>query len=372
MELKAFYERFSSDCTAGSAAQVLTRFDEPVHRTGRVWYRLSHGGENYALLFTNRTDSTFSDSSISAANDPGGEWKILSMRVGLCSAWGMEPENWIGVTFDGLTEKTVSTPEPFTTDPIPLSAKGGEYLCYEIELKGCQFPYHQEITLTTRMTENGVTTDERQFPVPVMIGSDRKVVRRIGFIGDSITQGCGTEYDSYTHWVAKIAEGLPENASVWDLGIGFARGYDAATGGGWLRRAMTCDEVNVCFGVNDLLRGRTADQLIADLRTIMRSLQSAGCRVILFTVPPFDMVDEKREYWYQVNDIIRTELCHEADGWFDLAAELGQPAPNAHMAAYGGHPNAEGCLKAAKAYLAGKVYLTGRNCTADDIARIGR
>ncbi|MBQ4050592.1 MAG: SGNH/GDSL hydrolase family protein [Oscillospiraceae bacterium] len=352
MELKEFYERFSSDCTAGSAAQVLTRFEKPVERTGRVWYRLSHGGENYALLFTNTVDSTFSDGSVSKANDPGGEWEILSMRVGLCPAWGEEPENWVKVTFDGKGEKTVSSPGPFTTDPIALSAKGGEYLCYEITLRGCVFPYHEEITLSTRMTQDGVTTESRQFPVPVMIGSDRKITKRVGIIGDSITQGCGTEYDSYTHWAAKIAEELPSDVSVWDLGIGYARGYDAATDKGWLARAKTCDEVNVCFGVNDLNRGRTAEELICDLRTIIRSLQAAGCRVTLFTVPPFDQQGSAKENWYAANKVIREELSREADDFFDFAAVLGLPAPDEHRAPFGGHPNAEGCLKAAKAYLA--------------------
>ncbi|MBQ7301635.1 MAG: hypothetical protein IJW77_17550, partial [Clostridia bacterium] len=78
MTLTDFYKTYSSDCTAGSANQVLTRDNEPVIRCGRIYYRLSHGGEHYALLFSNQIDSTFSDGSISAANDTGGDWDILS------------------------------------------------------------------------------------------------------------------------------------------------------------------------------------------------------------------------------------------------------------------------------------------------------
>ena len=359
MNVEKFYQTYSSDCWASSASQVLTRHEKPVTVTGRCWYRIAHGGENYALLFTNKIDSTFEDGSTSVANDIGGEWTINSMRVGLChkneDGSYTEPEKFHTVTFEGKETYTVSSPDPFHTDPIPLHAKAGDSVCYEITLTGACYPYHMEIILPVKWLENGEWVDARQVPVPLMIGCDRKVNRRIAFIGDSITQGCGTPYDSYTHWVAKIAEGLDPSDSVWDLGIGYARGYDAATDQGWLARAKTCDIVNVCFGVNDILRGRTADQVVADLETIINALHKAGCKVVLFTVPPFDMEGEAQKHWYAVNAAIRTELVKKADRIFDFAKALGQPAPNEYRSIYCGHPNVEGCAVAAKAYLAEKI-----------------
>jgi len=351
MDINAFYEKYSSDCTAGSANQVLARYSEPAEFTGRCYYRLSHGGESYSLLFSNRIDSTYSDGSISRANDAGGEWEIREMRVGLCGKSWDEPERWHIVTFDGRPMKKVTDAEPFFTDPIPLNAKGGQSLCYEITLYGACFPYHEEIVLPVKIKKNGEFQPDKRIPVPLMIGSDRAVERRIGFIGDSITQGCGTAVDSYTHWAAKIAERLPESYSVWDLGIGYARGYDAATDCGWLARAKKCDTVNVCFGVNDLLRGRTADEVLGDLETIIHSLKKAGCVTVIFTVPPFDMTGQAKEYWYEVNKYIREKLTKTADKFFDFAAVLGKSAPEEHISVYGGHPNAEGCLVAAKAYI---------------------
>ena len=94
MNLKEFYQTYSSDCTAGSANQLLAKLEHPVLRTGRNYYRLSHGGKNYALLFSNTIDSTFADGSISQANDVGGRWIIRQMRVGLCAASGEEPKVW--------------------------------------------------------------------------------------------------------------------------------------------------------------------------------------------------------------------------------------------------------------------------------------
>ena len=343
MTIQEFYRSFASDCTAGCGNQLLTRLEAPVTKTGRCWFRLSHGGENYALLFSNQIDSTYDDGSISKANDVGGEWQIESMRLGLCKSVGEAPLTWQQVTFEGEKRRVVSDPDAFATDPIPLHAKARDYLCYEITLTGSCYPYHEEAVLTM--------VPDKQMPLPLMIGCDRPVSQKIGFLGDSITQGCGTEDDSYTHWVAKIAENLPADISVWDLGIGYARAKDAATDGGWLARAKQCDTVHVCFGVNDVLRGRKAESILQDLKTILTKLKAANSRVILLTLPPFDLEGDQRIQWEKTNAAIRSSLCKEADGLFDIAAVLGQPAPNENLCIYGGHPNAEGCRLVAEAYL---------------------
>lgn len=343
MTVEKFFEIVTSDCSAGCGNQLLARLEYPVTKTGRCWFRLSRGGENYALLFSNQIDSTYDDGAISRANDTGGDWTIDNMRVGLCSAQGEVPACWHTVAFDGTESRKISGKASFATDLIPLRAKAGAWLCYEITLTGSCYPYHEEAVLTM--------VPDKQMPLPLMIGCDRNVTERIGFLGDSITQGCGTEDDSYTHWAAKIGEALPESCSVWDLGIGYARASDAASDGGWLARAKQCNTVHVCFGVNDILRGRCADEIIKDLRTIMQKLKTAGCRVILLTVPPFDLEGEEKRQWQTVNGIIRETLRKEADGLFDIAAVLGLPAPNENRCIYGGHPNAEGCKAVADAYL---------------------
>lgn len=351
MTVADFYKTFSSDCTAGSANQIIRWDTAPVTKTGRCYYKLSHGGTKYSLLFSNTADSTYGDGSLCTANKIGGTWEIKQLRVGICSASLEEPKEWHECTFDGLPEKIVSGDTVFYCDPIDLNAKAKDVLCYEITLSGACFPYHEEINIPVVSLQNGAWVQDKQVPVPVMIGSNRSIQKRIAFIGDSITQGCGTVMDSYTHWVAVIAEHLPESYSVWDLGIGYARAYDAATDKGWLARAKTCDIVNVCLGANDLLRGRTADEVIADLQTIVSALSNAGCRVVLFTVPPFDMTGQAMENWYAVNAAIRAGRITGTDQLFDFARTLGQKAPMEHCSVYGGHPNAAGCSVAANAYL---------------------
>ncbi len=354
MTVRDFFSRYASDTTAGSSNQLLARFPDSVLRSGRIRYRLFRGGREYALLFSNRVDSTYSDGSVSRAGDCGGAWEILSLRVGTAGAGRGEPSCWHTVTFSGEPRRAVEPGEGFfASDPIRLDAKGGDDLLYEITVRGSCFPYHEEIVLNVcSRTEGEAFAADKRIPVPLMIGSDRPVSLRAGFLGDSITQGCGTEYDSYTHWVARVGEGLPEDVSVWDLGIGFARAYDAARDDLWLERAKTCGIVTVCFGVNDLHHARTPRELTGDLRTIVRGLKGAGCRVILFTVPPFESFEGAlRTDWYESNRIIHEELAAEADGIFDFSRAVGRPEPLRHLPLYGGHPDAHGCEILAKAFL---------------------
>lgn len=356
MEIRDYFDTYVSDTTVGAASQVLSGLDEIEERTGRMYFKLSRGGGEYSLLFTNEIDATFGEGEYNHPGDIGEDWDIISLRIGLTQNEGDEPTEWKNVTFCGNPAKHVTGKTTFCTDAVYLGAERGDYLCYEITVRGKNFPYHEELVLKVDITKNSLPANDKKIPVPVMIGSDRKVTERIGFLGDSITQGCGTEPGSYTHWVAKIEEGLPDEYSVWNLGIGYARTYDAAENKGWLERAKMCDTVNICLGTNDLLRVSTYDEVERDLETVIRLLREAGCRLILFTVPPFDIREGREEHWYKTNDYIRNVLSSKVDKVFDFAEILGQPAPNKHKAVYETHPNAVGCALVAEKYLADKVF----------------
>ena len=97
-----------------------------------------------------------------------------------------------------------------------------------------------------------------------------------------------TRPDTYEYWVARIAEGLAPAHSVWNIGSGWARAYDAASDGAWLHKAKHNDEVVVALGVNDIgTAGRSASQVLEDLQTIVAKLKGSrsGMTVILCTVP---------------------------------------------------------------------------------------
>lgn len=100
--------------------------------------------------------------------------------------------------------------------------------------------------------------------------------------------------------------------------------------------------VFVCFGVNDINIHRSVTGICNDTERIVYLLKSAGCKVILLSVPPFDMVGEDKEKWYAVNDFLRNTVSKNADGFFDVSDIIGKPSPRRHMSLYGPHPDGNG------------------------------
>ena len=346
------FKAFWSDTLAASGNQSWFAPDDPeTPITGRVYYTLFAGGEhNYRLLFSNIIDSTYSDGSHSRANTVCGTWELLEAKCGLCGSVEEEP-SFIPLTFGGKPELTVLPGMFFAADPVALRAKAGEYLCLEVTFKGRQIPYLEEAIIPIYRRENGEWVKDKRVPLACMVGSDRPCEKRIAFWGDSITEGIGVPEDSYLHWNARIAEKLGTKYACWNLGIGFGRADDAASCGSWFYKAKQADLVNVCFGVNDILQGYTAYEIKKNLRIIVTELKKAGCRVGLFTVPPFDYSGDKLEIWREVNGFVEAELAPLADYLFDVRPDWGQDAPNEHMARYGGHPDAAGCEALAERFV---------------------
>lgn len=347
-----YFDQFVSNTSAACGNQSYFSLAEGEIHTGRVFLRLNAGGcYDYSLLFSNIIDSTYANGAHSHKNLICDSWEILSARAGICR--DVQPDLPLSETlrFNGMTTKTVSPGEFFTSDPLPLSASRGDYLCLELTVRGRMIPYHEESVLPIFLAQEDGWKPGKTLPIPGMTGCRRSVTRRIGFIGDSITQGCGTPINSYAHYAARLAESLSDTYAIWDLGLGFGRAEDAASDSAWLFKAKQNDLVAVCFGVNDLLHGFSAQQLIQNLRTIVHKLRDAGVEVLLQTIPPFDYAPREAAVWREVNDAIRTGQVDEACETFDVVPILGQEAPLDHMARYGGHPNEEGHARWAEALL---------------------
>lgn len=343
------FDNFVSNTLAGSSNQHFFISDGKTHK-GRIFYKITEKGEyEYSFLFTNIIDSTYGDGSVSHKNKLCKEWEIEEIQVACTEEIdnNIPPENFKTVTFNGKRNKKVGEKEIFVSDPVTLSVS--EYLCYEITFKGEMLPYHEELIISAFTEEGGEWKYDRRVPLPSRVGCSRKVKKRIAFLGDSITQGCGTPNDSYAHWGSVLAQKLGNEYGYWNLGIGYGRASDAATDGIWLQKAKNNDVVFVCFGVNDILFGAEEKQICADLKTITEKLKEAGAFVILQTVPPFDYKNGDIEKWKRINNYIKTELENTADFVFDNNEVLRKSEEESHMARYGGHPNAEGCRKWAKA-----------------------
>ena len=341
---------FVSNTLAGSSNQYFFISDGKTHK-GRIFYKITQKGEyDYSFLFTNIIDSTYGDGSVSHKNLLCPSWEIVKCRVATCNAIdnSILNEEFKTVTFNGNETKNVEENEVFVSDPVTLSPS--EYLCYEITFKGEKIPYHEELIISAFTEENGQWKIDRRVPLPSMIGCSRKVKKRIAFLGDSITQGCGTPNDSYAHWNSVLAEKLGNEYAYWNLGIGYGRASDASTDGIWLLKVKKNDIVFVCFGVNDILHGDSgAEQICSDINTIISKLKEAGLKVVLQTVPPFDYTGENIDKWKNVNKYIKNELVQKVDFVFDNVPVLRKNAEEEHIALYGGHPNIEGCRKWAEA-----------------------
>ena len=330
-----YFDELSSATLAAGGNQAVC-FPEG-EQVGRVYYRVFAGGTyRYSLLFADTIDSTFADGSLSRAGDVCGDWEVTHLALGVCREVGGEPT--VALTIGGAPSHTVSAGEVFATDPVELSAEAGDYLCVEIGFRGEKVPCHLETQIPVFRREEDAFVPCPEVPLPSMVGCDRPVARRVGYLGDSITQGIGVAPNSYEHWNALLSEALGRQYAYHNLGLGFGRAADAAKDGAWLAKAKQNDVVTVCFGVNDLGRGRTVDEIVHDLAFIVERLKDAGCRVLLQSVPPFTYTPEKHAMWETVNRRLAAEVAPMADAFFDVVPILGEDASR-----YGGHPNEAGC-----------------------------
>ncbi|MBQ8605882.1 MAG: SGNH/GDSL hydrolase family protein [Clostridia bacterium] len=340
--------KYSSNTLASGANQDWFVPEGKV--TSRVFYKITTGGEyNYKLFYSNITDSTFADGSHSRKNNVCDPWTIHSLSVASCSDIDTSELEMKQLTFSGNTQKYVAPGEFFETDPILLRFEKDEYICIEMTFSGTKVPYFYELLVPGFVKNENGFEPAKLFPVPYLIGCDRPVKTKIAFVGDSITEGIGTKSNSYDHWVAKIGNSLGNDYSVWDLGIGYGRGDDFATNSAWMFKAKQADFVSICFGVNDINRGK-GPVLIENLNYIIDTLKASGVRVGLFTVPPFDYNDAREPLRLELNERIKTELSQKVEYVFDFSKYLGkEEAPN--LSKYGGHPNAQGCALVADKFM---------------------
>lgn len=370
MTIKDFLHIYSSNTLAASGNQTLFYSDQRQY-TGRIFYKIRTGGRyNYAFLYSDIIDSTFNDGTVSRAGTVCGGYTIHSLRAGICRcadfesfnrAFPSDPERLIemspdkkdnalcvadftDITFDGCASRVIEAGTYALTDPVSLCFENGDFLCLEITYSGTKVPYHNETIISTYIKNGDAWKESKLMPFPAIVGYDRPISKRIAYIGDSITQGSGTPLNSYTHWCAVVSGKLDESIAAWNLGFGFARAYDAASDGSWLYKAKQNNAVCVCFGVNDILRGRTAAELKLDLKIIVERLIENGVKVLVQTPPPFDYNASLTEIWEDVCEYILTELPQMGCAVFDNREILGKKE-SLNMSAYGDHPNSEGCKK---------------------------
>lgn len=347
------FDRFVSNTLAANGNQMIyKRADNGIAEAAVFIKPFLPGAFEYVFAYSAAADSTFGDGSVSVCNEICPDWKIESLRaftVDEADPGKAEKSAGTEILFAGKAGITVSGAEPVFTDPVSLNPGKGQYICLVMRFSGESVPCHEETIIPVFIKSAGEWVRSPKAPVPLFTGVDRTVKKRMAFIGDSITQGIGTMPDSYKHCAALIADRLGAEYACWNLGLGYARGSDAASDGVWLSRAKHNDVISVCFGVNDMFQGHGAEQVKTDLKKLVIALKNAGLKVLIQTVPPFDYDERYESDWRSINDFIRSELAPAADAFFDNVAVLSANGKDSPKAKYGGHPDAEGNAAWAKA-----------------------
>ena len=364
------FEKFVSNVPLGTGTNYILDTREPRRYRVRAYFRPIMSGEfNWRISYVNTVNSTFAGGTTAWRNRSGGNIKLLSAYLADGGEidgrefldGSLEPEMLINahrLTFGGSETTELAPDDELWSDEVRLNIPEGHYLAFEWTLEGDAIPCtpdHRAAVFVDR-GEGFSAGDSPNAPLPAMFGCERPYVKRLAFLGDSITQGCQTGRNRYEMWVARISAMLPEYA-VWNLGLGYARAADAATDECWLKKAKQNDVVVLTLGVNDLLhgsyeRGRpsTAGELLADITKIIIALKSAGVEVILSLLPPFDFTEAQKSEWRAVNlaipELARLYGCKVYNFMSSLeAGGILECYPK-----YGAHPNGEGGKAAAEEF----------------------
>lgn len=319
------------------------------------WYRVRRHGElKIAIRYFNRIFST----GCGVRDEEGPPFALVGAWLGLGKKPSRSPEGEVRLTFGG--EGGIFVTEGFESDRAELFVPEDAWLSVRLRVRAeadCALPS------TDESASCGFRDGRRTLNVlrPNFIGCEADFRETLLFFGDSITQGTRTRTDKYEAWSHRVGLAAPDGVSVINLGMGWSRAYDAAADGIFTRLAKLADTVTVCFGVNDLKSGgRSGAQIIADLAKTIRLLRenNPNVKIILFTVPPFNLEPEQEAQRRAVNDEI-------LGGGFDaevfdfasvLEGESGRVRPEFMSDPSDAHPNGLAGEAAAKALLASGLF----------------
>ncbi|EHB68435.1 MULTISPECIES: SGNH/GDSL hydrolase family protein [Paenibacillus] len=345
--------RYASLTVVSTATNFIMEQEDRSTRTYRTYMKPRESGQlELRFWHSNSVDSTWDVGSVAKGSMPGGAWRIEAAYAadgGTGRDGQLVPGTSVQITFDRKPGKEVAPGETFWSDPVQLELPDGHDLAFTWTITtrspGKTVPYNTEgLLVSAYEAEGNLADDERgtgfmpaenRLVMPAFIGYARPVKQRMIFLGDSITQGVRTAKDGYEYWVSRIADGLSPDYSVWNLGSGWARAYDASADGPWLAKAAEGDIVAIALGVNDIdIGARSSGELLDDLSAIVRRLKQredgTKARIILFTVAPFNFTGDREEVWRTVNEVIRTRPPEGVDAVFDIAEILSCPAPEEH------------------------------------------
>ncbi|MFR9806389.1 GDSL-type esterase/lipase family protein [Pseudonocardia sp. RS010] len=304
------------------------------------------------------------------------------------------------VLFAGAPAVVVPPGRELASDPLAFVAQRGTPLAVSLHLpvEPDRVAVHPVALQTSYVSGPGDVVDSVD-PAPftravsswfVLTGVDVLVPRAenaVVLVGDSITDGVGSGTDRDDRWSDALAGRLSGGLAMSVLNAGISANQllgggvgeaPAARYGADVASVPGAADVVLHIGTNDLAAGRDAGEIVAGLIDYADRARADGRRIFLTTVTPSTAGAHgtpsavvQRE---AVNRWIRTYGPARADGVFDFAAAVGDPADPTRLAPAfdsgdGLHLSAAGYQALAAAV--DPARLTGSPClAADDATRV--
>ncbi len=364
------FEKYQSNIVYGTGNNKMIYSEKgttPEIATYRAVFDVQESGEfEYSLYFSNNIDS--SSGGFSTYRDmPTESYKILYAALRTTSN-RMTYSKPTELTFDGSKTKDVAAGETFWCDPVTFSVGDNELLVFEWTVEYTKIPgtiiaqtyYAYKSDKYGEQLPNAFTNIAGSAPMPDLIGCTRGNDTRLTFIGDSITMGTGSGAYLNSFWVKQIADRLGTGYSVWNLGLDSARANDVITGKSFKEKMKHTDILSICIGINDIAGGiygggaNGATKIYETIAEIASIAEEAGAKIIIYSVPPFNLTGLPKEKWDIVNAKLKTLAGEKGYDFFDFAAVLGHP-DNPDRCQYGDHPNKIGCTAVAEAFMASGI-----------------
>ncbi|MHA6792373.1 GDSL-type esterase/lipase family protein [Pseudonocardia bannensis] len=301
------------------------------------------------------------------------------------------------VSFGGLPVVAVPPGAELLSDPIPFVAQAGQPIAVSMFLPAApdRVATHPVALQTSYVSEAGDfadAVDGTAFRTPirswlVLSGVDVLVPRPVNavvLVGDSITDGVGSDPDRDDRWSDALSGRLAPTgggATMSVLNAGISRNQllsDRPDLGGDspgtrfvhdVAAVAGVTDVVLHIGTNDIAAGRGAGEIIPGLVRFADQARAAGLRVFLTTITPSGTGAHGTPQAVAVRDAVngwvRTQGPAHADGVFDFAAAVAEPAHPARLRP--DYDSGDGLHLSALGYraLAGAVQadrLTGSPC----------
>jgi lysophospholipase L1-like esterase len=251
------------------------------------------------------------------------------------------------VRFGGRDEVSIPAGSDVLSDPVPLAVEVGQPLTVGMDLPVVPdvVTQHAVALQTSYVSRGGATAPVRSWLVltGVDVLAPRPVAALVA-VGDSITDGVGSDPDADERWTDALSARLADRGgaaamAVLNAGISGNRLLGDQSPLSRLDRDVTAAagvaDVVLHIGTNDIAAGRGAGEIIAGIQRFAERTRVAGKRVFLTTVTPSDAGPHGtpaavavRE---AVNDWVRRHGDEHADGVFDFAAAVADPARPTHL-----------------------------------------